>query len=502
MQRLVTEALPGASRYNLVRLARMIPADCGWQLPSSMMAVEGTGMSNYGLLNWFFCLSTAGILLHVAIKQKSLLVKPTMIVLAFFNVKIQWAAAINSDVVQADLVYPWEFLLLAQVFPFVSLVLSLGTFRNSSAWVFRRITSVTDRDFATLPKRPLRLMMLMIGIITAWYLSVVPLQSTGLYAIIFDPLASDEARERSLSTAGGMTFRYMINVMLAVLYPVFATLFVFRTRARQTDFGFLSNLILFISVVAVLVAVTLTGERSRSVILLLTLGVANFFHKRASVKPIQIALLMGTVLLIPAVLTVLRHGESVTFENLWTFYPYIFDRAMSGPMKTGVAYLSYVQTNRYFGVAGIPKLATLFGVEPINVPNFMGLMHEGDAIESVGMNTSFVFFYHSCFGLGAFIPSMILLLLLDFAVLVYSRIQGPYLIACVATTSLLLTKLTDTNYTTVIATHGFLVSLALCYYLGRSPTGMRSRPLPTRMVSLPVHSARRRMMVRGAAMKR
>ena len=431
-------------------------------------------MSYYEIAHWSLCLLSTATLIYVGLFHKSMLIKPSFAVLGLFNLKIQWAAALDGASIYRTLQEPWDFLLLAQVFPVLAMVVSLASFRATAQVVFHRATLLTDHDCRTIPPKAFVAFASLIGMILAWYLWVVPLNETGLYAIVFDHERSDFAREASLATAGGAGLRYSVSFMLSVFCPLFTILTVFRITATPRA-KWRRRMLLIAFVTGSVIIVSLTGERSRAVVLLATLFVAHFIRRGLTVKPLKIAIAVFGVLLLPVLLTILREGKEVSLESLFYYYPHLFARAFHGPMYTGTVYAEYVNNHGFFGVAGIPKLALLFGVEPINVPNLIGLMHEGDAIDSVAMNTCFVFHYYSCFGLNVLIPCLLLLLALDSILIMYLRLRREFMVACMATVSFSVTKLADTTYTTVLMTHGTLAALAVCYWLNSLSVSRRSR---------------------------
>ena len=213
-------------------------------------------------------------------------------------------------------------------------------------------------------------------------------------------------------------------------------------------------------IVAVLFVVSLTGARSFAASILLAIVLSFLLSKGLPIKPFYIVLAAITVLVFPTVFTILREGRVLTVSDLqyYMFGP-IARRVFVDPMRGGLWHVHYGQTVEFFGLAGIPKLAVLFGVEPVNVPNIIGLRYEKYTLETVNSNASYVFSYFSYFGLISFPFSLIALWLLDLALWVYGKLSDSLLLACVSAVSVSCIGFVSSDYTTVLLTHGILVSL-------------------------------------------
>lgn len=146
----------------------------------------------------------------------------------------------------------------------------------------------------------------------------------------------------------------------------------------------------------------------------------------------------------------------------------VFNRIFSVPMETGLWHSHYAQTNGFVGVAGIPKLADFFGVEPLNLGNIIYLKYSLYSQASGLSNTCFVFAYYSCFGMISMIFSLLALWSLDLSIFVLSRIRNKaILLATIATLGTSCFAFIATVFTTALITNGFLIILLLAFMLDR-----------------------------------
>ena len=434
-------------------------------------------MTFFQALSWCFCLTTSGVLAWVVVKRRFLLIKPTIVVLIAFNLRIQWPAALRAEEVLDWLNYPWNFFILAQVFPLVTLLLSLLSFRQSARTVFDAAVSWRRERLRLVPFGAIVLLALATGLILLWYVAVVPLANTGLYAILVDPLRSDQAREDSLTLAGGVGFGYAVNLMMSVFAPLLAVLLVMRLTSRWRPFRPATVVSHLLAIACILIVVSITGERSRTATICLAISYGLFFSRGAAVNPMLLGGAFFATLTLPTLLSLLREGQVLSIDSFTTYFGWIVGRGFSTTMTTGLWHVYVAQTFGYFGVQGEPKLAWLLGLEPIDVSNEIALHFLGASVQTAAANTCYVFAYFSYYGIWAALPSLIVLLSLDAVLLAYRRMRGAILIACLATASVAIVKVTDTRLTTAMVTHGFLVAIASSWILNRLTTNDSARTL-------------------------
>ncbi len=419
------------------------------------------------ILNWFLCLVTALALLLVVWRQRFLLLKPSLIVVASYHLMIQWSATLNASQLAAFLPDPWTFALLAHGFPLAGLLVSVGFGRRQAREVWHRLQHpVAVPRYAR--RGALGVLAGSVMVLALFYLLQVPFQSTGLYAVFFDPANSALAREYSLKLLDSPALQYGFSFMALVFSPLLAVLLAeaigsnFVRRRLVAAAGFT------LALGGVLVVVSLTGARSFAVTLLLTVVLAWYLRRGLPVKVLQVVVLLVCVLTLPTLFTIFREGKELTLATFGTYLQQlILDRVLYVPMETAMWYTHYAQTNGFWGVAAIPKLATLLGVQPVNVMNVIGLAYTSYGIDSIYANTGYVFAYYSYFGLIALPFCLLGLWFLDVALLFYQGLSDNLLLACVASVSVASLSFVSVEYTTVWLTNGFGILLGVCWLIDR-----------------------------------
>lgn len=421
----------------------------------------------YTVFSWFACLLTAGLWAVVVTRFRYLFIKPSMVVLLFFHVCVQWSATIFAGSIWSYLPRPWEFALLVHGFPLVGFA---GSFVGGHR--LARLTLIKAARYQ--PGTSWRMwtyivpLGLALALFFAYYLLHVPFRSTGLYAIVGAGENAAQARENSLKLVEDPVIRYGFAIATSSLAPALTVLLLLAARLRQWR-GRIHRAVLPVSCFGLLViVVSVTGARSFAAMLVLTAAFAVMLRRGFAIRPVWLLAAVSAIILGPTLLTLMREGQAVNLESVFTYSTSaVADRIFHAPMETGLYYAHYAQTAGPLGVGGIEKLAALLGVEPINAPNMLGRTYTPSYIESVNMNTSFVFAYYAYFGLQAFPLIVVLLWLLDFGLLIYVRLRSALLLTCVTTVSVSCINLVSVDYTVALVTHGLAVNFLLAILLSQ-----------------------------------
>lgn len=426
-------------------------------------------MTPFEVVNWSLCVFTAAVLAVVLSRDRFLLVKPSVWVVVWFHVVIQWAAAVEAAFVEAYLPFPWTFAGLVHGFPLATFVGSAAMGRGAARRIFYRATREPPGDLGVMWREILATTAL-IAAFVAVYLSAVGVERTGLYAVLFDPSRATLAREESLKLIDSRFIRYGYAFMASALAPItagsMATLLWLLTRR-----GRLVEAMLLIPVfAAVLLAVSMTGARGFAANLLLVVLFTYFVRQGFAVRPFPILGGLVAVLLIPTAITLLREGQAITAETFREYFAAILDRAFVSPMKVGVYYVHYAQTKGLFGIGAVPKVAGFLGVVSVDASNVIGLEHVPRAPESISAGGAFVFSYYSYFGAWVFPLCCVATWTLDLALVVYRGLSPNTLVTCVAAICASAQSFTAADFTPALVTHGFVPLLVLAVMLDRMCT--------------------------------
>jgi len=415
------------------------------------------------VLNWFFLLTIASIILISIFHDRSLILKPSVAVIIYFHIMYEWAATLKAVEIFSFLQEPWIFLVLSHGFPCIGLIVTLKIGRKKTDRIFKRIVS-TDFKIKWSGIIGLLPLVLLFAVFIVLYLSYVPFEQTGLYKIAFDHVSSVDAaiaRDMSVKFLDNAALRYGYTIIMGALAPLLAV-FAFQLgwkKMKCHNWG--QAMLFFLSVVVIGVFSTLSGARAYPAYILMAILFSELIRRGLPFKPIRMVIGLIVILLLPTVLTLLREGKPLDMKLIGAYLleKSLYSRMMIIPMETGLWHVHYAQKHGFFGVSAIPKLAALVGIASVNVPNIIAQTQFQNPKTTSTSNTAFVYAYYSYFGLIAFIPCLIGLWLLDSCLLLYERLSSAVLLPCVATISMAANLFANTEYTIALFSQGFLFVL-------------------------------------------
>ncbi len=309
------------------------------------------------------------------------------------------------------------------------------------------------------------------------YLATVPLTSTGLWSILFDPASSVEARERSLKMLDLPLVGYLYVFFRTAVAPVLFVLCIFSIARRRP----VASAIFAGLAVLCLVGVGLEGARMPIGWIILALAFAFALIRGIWRGAVVVGLAAVLVLSIVFTFTIARIGmtgelDSQVFE---TYSVSVLDRAFIAPFDTGVLANRYAEDVGGLGISNIRPLALLAGVEPVNLPNIVNRTYFPHLRESGMVNTSFVFDLQASFGIWpGWWCALALLAVLDVLLYCFRGVHGLLLVAFTAAFMTTLMNLASSAYTTVLLSGGILwvpLVLLLCRI---RPLDRRAGPSP------------------------
>lgn len=424
-------------------------------------------------LNWLLTIASAIWLAVIFRRSRFLFIKPSILVVFWSHFFFQWPASIYATYYERVLPDPYAFVLLLHGFVLAGLLISSYTFNQSAREVFHRLN--VPQPVSVL--FPTLMLATFCAAVTAVYLQVVPLQSTGLYIILTHPALAAVAREDSLKLITNAPLQYAYQIMAGAAAPLLAVNIALlgsrAVRSRRIIYG----LVLFLIFVALLIVASLSGNRSTAAKLLLVVALSAFLLRGLPFRPLHFLFVLIAILTPAVLITLLREGKTFTGSIFFAYLTdAIFTRVFVGPINVGAFYVHYAQTHGPIGPAGIARLASLVGVTPVRMPNIIGNLYSYSGLESVSANSGFLFTYYGYFGILSLPISLIGLWLLDLALPIYLRLEPRLLLPAVAAASVASLSFISSEYTTVLLTHGFavilLLSIALSWYLrsGEAPS--------------------------------
>lgn len=430
-------------------------------------------MSEFAICSWVVCLFTLIIFIWIFVSSRYLLVKPSIIFILFFHFQIQWVSTIKSEYITEFLHYPWHYFYLAQIFPLTVLLVSLLIGRRfakkiviTSCYILNKsprsklrginpdeIKYPNSKDGHTIL---LWVLFIFIVLITSWYLIVVPFSKTGLYAMMLSLPNQDIIREDTFKLLDNPLLIYSYSLMSTVMAPIAIILLSFEIEKNRSPIRPIKLAIYFLGSCFILLVVSIYGSKAPALMLLLSILMAFYIREGMPFIPLRMAFMLMMLLILPSVMSILINNTSFDPSTFYSYYVDVFDRTFGRIMLPGLWYVDYAQRFGYIGIAGIPKIAFLFGFTPIDSANIIGKAYSPNALESVSATTCFIFTYYSYFGLGAFIPCVIISLLLDGLVWVYLAIDKSIRIPVISACSIATVNFIQTQFTTVLFTGGLI----------------------------------------------
>jgi hypothetical protein len=420
-------------------------------------------MSLYSVINWFFFINCASLLGFIFYSRRYYFVKPSIQLITFSIIFFQFPLAIFSDTYEGTVPDPYILSFLIHGYILMGLTVSLYTFQDASRTVWKRITE----DRVSDPRANERAVFILTGAvicIVAIYLGHVPFRETGLYAVFANPSMAVVARERSLKLLDNWALVYAFSLMTSSIAPMLAVMLSALGTKLFFQKRFFSLATISLAVISLMLAVSLPGARVSAVNLLLVVCISFFLVKGLPFHPARLFLLFVLIVTPGVLIGMYREGKAFGFDlylqYLWDF---IGRRVLQDPLEVGSWYIHHAQTYGLFGIPALPKLAAITGFDALNVPNYIGLRYQPNAGPTVSAVAGYLLTYCSYFGIASLLISMIALWLLDLAVYVYEKLSYSLLIPCVSAVSLSTLSFISSDYTTVLVTHGFAVTLIIAW---------------------------------------
>jgi hypothetical protein len=431
-------------------------------------------MQFFVFFSWLSCVSIASILIVIFILKRYWFFRPSLQIVVWFNIMIQWGGALSSKYIYNFLPSPWHFLWVTFLIPFF---LILYNFAARELWV----KSIWDKILEPLPShekglsRLLWVFLSIIIVVNIYFFFKVPFKSTGLYNLFADPLAANISREESLKLVPDLFVRYGYNIVRNALAPILAVIIVmlYLEKRKNNSKRALYTILSIIGLLYILFVVSLPGARSGPAGVILCIIVAVYILKGMPAKPRYIIIGILAVLSVPIIITLLREGQNITARSFLQYLSYMFGRVFISPMNVGLWHMHYAQINGFVGIDGVRPLALLLGGEYINLPNIVGLTYMSNPLKTVNADAGFFFDYYACFGLYTVVISTILTIVLDLILIILRRCD----ILMIPLLALMFFKsmnFVESAYTPTFFTHGFILIplLAIITNISIKKTGL------------------------------
>lgn len=425
-----------------------------------------TAISWFVVASWVATFTASAWFAWMFAVTRFLFVKPSVLVLFYSHVFLQWPACIYAGAVEGFLPDPVALLIVLHGYVLLGLA-GAGLMMRVSA---RRVWESVGRGYGVYA-RDLVLAGTMVagvcGVLVAMYLAVVPWRATGLYAIVVEGVGASEARESSLKLLNQPLAKYAYSFASAAAAPLLAAVagMLVVTAVRARSWVRVAYAVALLGLAGTVVS--LSGARIGLVNLVVVWAMVVLFRRGLRLRLTTLPLIVLAALAPAAILSFMREGGSV-FDFPWhalEYLGYVWKRAFVTPFEMGLWFMHYEQTFGPMGWGGIPRLAQLFDVRPLDAANLIGLAYaprvETSVLPTVGANAGYIFTTYAYGGVLLAPLTLLGLWALDSALLVYERLREGVLVPTVASVSVSALMFLQSDYTVVWLTHGFGVLLVL-----------------------------------------
>ncbi|MCG3143550.1 MAG: hypothetical protein HONDAALG_00899 [Gammaproteobacteria bacterium] len=418
------------------------------------------GMTWFQLGNVVATLLALSILVYLFIRRPQDFVRPSMQVLAFYHLLIQWPVVYLSRFIETWVHDEWHVFILVHGFVLIGIPLALSSSRQTVIEIWTRLRG----DGAGASDNAWAVNALFVTAIAcaAVYLTAVDITDTGLYVLLTDPVHASEARVESLKALPSMLPKYALSVLSSTIAPLF-TAFAVVAWLHRTPASRWNSLYPTMLLPVVWILALLSGAKGIAVFLVMVV-VATYLWDRRLRLPLAAAVLAIPIMLVPAVAYVVvianAHYEVGAMALMDRLAEAILKRAFLVPATTGIWHIDYAQSEGLVGIAGQLRLASALGEEAMRLPmvigQYYGPAYYGDEVAThFSANTGFLFTAYACFGLLGLPLALAMLLCCDLPLILLRLLPRSWMVPAMGATSVAVLKFVQSDYTTVWLTHGF-----------------------------------------------
>jgi hypothetical protein len=430
-------------------------------------------MGNYVFLSYTTTIITLLFIVYIYIRERFLIVKPSIWFVGFYHLTIQWASSIYSDFSYKELAEPYIFYTLTQLIPLSIVLISRFTFRHSAFIVWKRIESrpsnhALDEKYY---KRLLKITLSISAFVLMIYFQYVPFTETGLYVSFTETNLAlvSLARENSSKLITQQWLKYCEVFFEKFLAPfsssILTILIIFKIKEKRRLYALpLGLLILVLMITAAMPAARINGA-----LVLLAAMITFILSQNKKIKLFKIVLL-ATGVLLPAIIIEMNKYTNIQGSELFFIAAeeVFIRRIFYVPIEAGVQWIQYIEKFGFWGIAGFEKIALLAGVAPLHVPNILGNYYWSIDYYTTGyLNVGFTFSYYCYFGKFA-IPLMVIgVLLLDTWVIFYKSLKRYLLLPAIVSLNMACIALTESDFFTIFITYGFATGLIFLLWMNK-----------------------------------
>lgn len=419
-------------------------------------------MEVFVVANAVSCLASAACIAAAVLYRRETLLRPTFAVALFLFAYVQLGSALLSGQVWSSLEHPWHYFLATQAVPVLALLFGLTTCRREFV-VLAEAIELPDR---VEKGRLIGFVVFLLSAayaVLALYLSIVPFDRTGLYALAHGNPDADLVREETFKLLDVPWVTYLFTLVEKGIAPVAAALsasLVLSAVRRQQ----VLQVPAYVALIALAAAPTaIYGARGPAAMVALTsilVVVVWVVLKASSAKTRLVILLLPLLATLPVLAMAMSKAGTMDPAFIAGEIGNIADRAFVRGNLDNIWHFQYVEKFGFHGISAIPKLASFFGVDAKDILNVVGRYYGENYyskfIESTSASGSMVVTNYAIFGWSGHIISMVFIVALDLFVVVYRRLPSYLIVPIVGAMSVPFSALSFSMMPTLFLSKGLL----------------------------------------------
>lgn len=419
-------------------------------------------MSFFLFVNAATVVVSAYLILRVLFLSRDTLVRPSFMLGFFLFLFVQCGSAWIGREVFEKLSQPWHYYIATQLLPVFALLYASFVGRG---WGIMLPAEINVAQEHGAPK--LMHWAVFFCAFEYWalylYLREVPFEHTAIWAIIGGERNADQVRESTFKELNSWGLLYVFTLAEKVVAPIVVALgtasLLAGLRAGRKIYTWGALLIIIMAVLPLVVY----GARGpiTQALMVGAFMVSYVLVMRGTRRVLLFACLLPVMVLVPAILMTMLKNNELGLQGAYFHGVNIFERLVVRGNYDNMWHLQYVERYGIHGVAAIPKLASLLGVQSVDILNLVGRefspAYSKIFISSVSASASYSIINYAILGWWGHALSFLMVPMLDLLLFLYRRIEGRFILPLMSAMLVPVSSLSFSMMTTVFLSKGLLL---------------------------------------------
>jgi len=380
----------------------------------------------------------------------------------FLFLFVQCGSAWIGREVFEKLSQPWHYFVATQFVPFFALLYASFVGRGWGAMLPSKISEAQEQGAPNL-----MYWAVFFCAFEYWalylYLREVPLEHTAIWAIVGGESNADQVRESTFKGLSSWGLLYIFTLAEKVAAPIVVALggAAFLTGLRASRMTYMGGAFLLVLIAVLPLAVYGARGPITQTLMVGAFLISYVFVMRGGKRVLLFACLSPLIVLVPAILMTMLKNNELGFQGAYFHGINIFERLVVRGNYDNVWHLQYVEKYGIHGVAAIPKLAILLGVQPIDILNLVGRefvpTYTKAYMPSVSASGSYSIINYAIFGWWGHVLSILIIPALDLLLFLYRKMEGCLILPLMSAMLVPISSLSFSMVTTVLLSKGLLL---------------------------------------------